>query len=65
MADQNVTLTPEEMKRLLRASDEYFSGGASPVSCDACDAPIIFRKINDYAYEHSCSCGKYNGVMRT
>jgi hypothetical protein len=53
-----------EREWMLRAAEEYFQTGSCSVRCDRCGQPIIFRQLTPEVWEHSCSCGKYNGTMK-
>jgi hypothetical protein len=55
---------PKDVERLARAAEEYFSNGTCAVLCSKCATPIVFRKLGREAWEHHCSCGRFNGTMR-
>ena len=54
--------TPET-RLLLRAMKEYFNGKVR-TKCDKCAGIIQFKELSQSAWEHSCTCGKYNGTLR-
>jgi hypothetical protein len=55
---------PKDADRLMQAWEEYWTKRTATVKCDNCDQFIEFRVLGVEAWEHRCSCGKYNGTMR-
>jgi hypothetical protein len=49
---------------LVAAFEAYTETGECAVLCDGCRTPIEFKRLSEAAWEHHCSCGKYNGSLR-
>ena len=49
---------------LVAAFEAYTATGECPIMCDRCGTPIKFERLGEAAWEHHCSCGKYNGSLK-
>jgi hypothetical protein len=67
MNESNLRRRPVDetsLKTLMDAFTSYRDHGQSTMTCESCGSPIEFVKLATEAWQHSCSCGKYDGTMK-